>query len=110
MVLFQIDACRISSSRTAMIDGHPVLVYLISGFNSDEKRYSIYGRSDTCFTIDCELTLHNFYSYDKENKTFKFYEGIKCYKSNFGVYVNINGVRCYCTSICPIWMATGYFD
>ncbi len=105
-MFFQIDAVKIGSPTTEMINGRPMIVYYIS--SSNNKRFKIYCRGDTCFTL-CwdEVMLHNFYSYDKYTDKWNFYEGIKCHKSNFGVYVNINGNRCYCTHICPAWMANG---
>lgn len=107
MIFFSIDAVRTGTVTTEMIYGRPMIVYYIS--HSKNKRFRIFGRGDTCFTI-CfdEVTLHNFYSYDKYTDKWKFYDGIKCYKSDFGVYVNINGNRCYCTHICPAWMADGH--
>lgn len=109
MLFFNVDAVRTATVTTEMIDGRPMIVYYIS--HSKNKRFRIFGRGDTCFTIDeCKVMLHNFYSYDKYTDKWNFYEGIKCHKSNFGVYVNVHGNRCYCHHICPAWMSNGLFD
>ena len=107
-MFFSVNAVKTGTVTTEMIDGMPTLVYYIC--HSKNKRFRLFGRADTGFTIDCEVTLHSFYSYDKYTDKWQFYEGIKCHKSNFGVYVNINGNRCYVTHICPAWMANGLFD
>ena len=108
MPFFSVNAIKTGTVTTEMIDGMPILVYYIS--HSKNKRFRIFGREDTGFTIDYDVMLHNFYSYDKYTDKWNFYDGIKCHKSNFGVYVNINGNRCYCTHICPAWMANGLFN
>lgn len=65
----------------------------------------IYCTNMTCFTIKEDgVFLNDFRSFNKKTGQRSFHLFHKCYKDSKGIYVNIDGNKCYCTDIAPTWM------